>query len=155
MGVRTRVGIAVLVLLSVVGVTLVYLHEGGGRRRPGDSVELPQTGRPVVPTGRFRLIGGLSSSLNKRCVYFQPLVDPQSFENPPVIAVKWPEGFEGRIAPNGDFWVLNARGRVVAREGDIMGLAGRFAHRSADEECLQAGRIFEVTDVATHMYFAE
>jgi len=156
MGVRTRVTIAVLVLLTAVGgLAWVYVHGAGGPRRPGDSVELPHTGRPAVHTGRVQLIGGLSSSPDRRCVYFQTLKDPQAYDNPPVIAVEWPEGFEGRIARNRDFWVLNARGRVVAREGRIMGLAGRFAHRSADDECLRGARIFEVTDVATRVYFAE
>ena len=155
MGVRARVTIAVLVLLCAAGgLTWWYLHEAGGPRRPGDSVELPQTGRPVDPSTRLRLIGGLSSSLDRRCVYFQRMTDPQAYENPPVIAVRWPDGFEGRVADNGDFLVLNARGRVVAREGRIMGLAGTFAHR-ADDECLRGARVFEVTDVATRVYFAE
>jgi hypothetical protein len=155
MGVRTKVTIAVVVLLSVVGgLTWLYVHEAGGPRRPGDSVELPQTG-PVVPTGRFQLIGGLAASMDRRCVYFQPMTDPQAYDNPPFIAVRWPEGFEGRIADNGDFVVLHSRGRVVAREGTIMGLAGRFAHGTSDDECLRDARIFEVTDVATRIYFAE
>ena len=156
MGVRTRVTIAVLALLAVVGgLTWLYVHEAGAPYRPGDSVQLPQTGRPVVPAGRFQLIGGLSSSLDRRCVYFQPMTDPQANENPPVIAVRWPEGFEGRVADNGDFLVLNARGRVVAREGSFIGLAGQFAHGTSDGECLQDARVFEVTDVATRVYFAE
>src|SRR5689334_179509 len=118
MGVRTRVTIAVVVLLSAVGgVSWLYLNETGGPRRPGDAVTLPQTGRPVVHTGRFRLMGGLVARPDRRCVYLKPLTDPQAYESPPVIAIRWPEGFEGRIARNGDFWVLNERGRVVGREG--------------------------------------
>lgn len=156
MSVRAKVLIAVLVLLVAVGgLTWLYVREAGGARHPGDSVELPQTGRPVVPSGRFQLIGGLAASLDRRCVYFQRLRDPQAYDNPPVIALRWPAGFEGKIARNGDFWVLDDRERVVAREGSIMGLAGTFAQGTADDECLHGARVFEVTDVATRVYFAE
>lgn len=155
MSVRTRVTIAVLVLLTVVGgLVWAHVHAAGRPGRPGDSVDLPHTGRPVVHTGRFQLTGGLSSTSDRRCVYFQPVKDPQAYDNPPVIGVRWPEGFEGRIARNGDFWVTNDRGRVVAREGQLIALAGRFAHGASDDECLQTTRIFEVTDVS-RAYFAQ
>lgn len=158
MGVRAKVAIAVVVLLAAAGgLTWLYVHEAGGARRPGDSVELPQTGRPVVPTVHFQLLGGLAASVpDRRCVYFQPLKeDLQSYDNPPFIALRWPEGFEGKIARNGDFWVLNDRGRVVGREGSIMGLDGTFTHRTDDEECLRGARVFDVTGVVARVYFAE
>ena len=152
---RTKAMIAVLALVAAVaGGTWLSVREARGALGPGDSVELPQTGRPVLQSGYFPLIGGLSASRDRRCVYFQRAVDPQAYENPPLIAVEWPEGFEGKISGDGDFSVLNARGHVVARESELIGIAGAFARRTSDDECLRGARIFAVQDV-TRAYFAE
>ena len=123
--VATAAGVGLAIIVLIAGIGLIQRTgmgtDGGGPPGDGDVIAIP-TAAPMVPNEDGDFFCLLARAEGRLVAHpgwglaLQPGLDPPY----PIV---WPHGYAGRIAGE-RVELLDHRGRVVARSGDTLEMAG-------------------------------